>query len=123
MEKITTAELNDLFIDAIQRCTYDLINKDDETIEYELFEEFDIGANSFLHEKSLDMLLNDNYINEDIKKLSLKLREMFLSLGEEKRNADSVRNDEEWHDVLKLSDLIRGKKNEFDLRKRGGRCC
>lgn len=109
MERISIIELNNLFIDTLQRCAYDLINKDDETIEYELFEEFDIGVNSFLHEDSLDLLLKDNFIDNDIKELSLKLREMFLLLEEDKRTADSVRNDKDWHDILQLSDLIRKK--------------
>lgn len=50
MDNISVGELNDLFVDTIQRCTCDLIDKDDETIEYELFEEFDLGVHSFLHD-------------------------------------------------------------------------
>jgi hypothetical protein len=71
--KIFATQLNDLFIDTIQKCTYNLINENDETIEYNLFEEFDLGAHSFLHENSLNMLIKCNYINEEITELSSEL--------------------------------------------------
>lgn len=117
MGDITTRELNDLFNDTIQRCTYDLVNKDDEIIEYELFEEFDVGVSSFLHENSLNRLLKDTFINNDIKNLCLKLREMYFTISEDKRYAESVRNDIQWAELLKLSDIIKKKKKLFDLSK------
>jgi hypothetical protein len=115
-KRIFPIQLNDLFIDTIQKCTYDLINENDETIEYNLFEEFDFATKLFLHENILNMLLKCNYINEEIKELSSKLREMFLSMDKQKRNAECVRKDIDWHDILKLCDLIRNKKNEFDFK-------
>jgi hypothetical protein len=115
-KRIFPTQLNDLFIDTIQRCTYNLINENDETIEYNLFEEFDFATKLFLHENILNLLLKCNYINEEIKELSSELREMFLSMDEQKRNAESVRKDKNWHDILKLCDLIRNKKNEFDFK-------
>ena len=63
MDNISVGKLNDLFVDTIQRCNYGLVDKDDETIEYELFEEFDLGAHSFLHEDSLKTLLKAKFIN------------------------------------------------------------
>jgi hypothetical protein len=114
--KIFATQLNDLFIDTIQKCTFNLLNENDETIEYNLFEEFDLGATPFLHENSLNMLVKYNYINEEIKELSSKLREKFMSMDKQKRNAKCVRKDEDWHDILKLGDLIWNIKNEFDFK-------
>lgn len=114
MENITILELNNLFIDTIQKCRLDLLNENDEIIENEILEEFNSGVISFLHEKSLDKLLNEKYINEEIKELSLKLRERFLCLNNEKFNANSIRNDEEWNEIFKLSKLIIDIKNIYD---------
>jgi len=117
MKKLTISELNDFFVDTIQRCTNDLLSKTDEVIECEILEEFDIGVISFLHENSLEQLFKNKYINENIKELSLKLREMYLSINEKKRNADSIRKDKQWHNIFKLADTIRKKKKDFDLEK------
>lgn len=118
MEKISTEELNSLFIDTINRCTYKLIYEKDDEIEYQLFEEFDIGATSFLHEYSLNKLLKKKFINNEIKKLSIKLRKLYFEICEDDnyRNSESVRTNKKWHELLELSDTIREKKSEFDLK-------
>jgi hypothetical protein len=113
-QKVFDTQLNDLFVDTIETCTYNLINESDKTIEYNLFELFDFGAKLYLHENILNILLKCNYINEEIKELSSKLRYMLLSMDKQKMNAECVRKDKDWHDILKLCDLIRNKKNEFD---------
>lgn len=63
------------------------------------------------------MLLKEGYINEEIMTLSLKLREMYLEIPDEKYNANSVRYDKKWHDILKLADIIKEKKKKYDHEK------
>lgn len=111
--KIDTLTLNNLFDDTINRCTYNLVNKSDEIIEYELFEEFDIGATSFLHEDSLNRLMNHKFIDEDIKNLCVKLRKMFFEMPESECNSNSVRHSKKWEEILNLSDTIRKKKKNI----------
>ncbi|GBG07635.1 hypothetical protein PAT3040_02191 [Paenibacillus agaridevorans] len=48
----TVTERMELFLDTLQNGTY-LLNADKTTIEYKIFEEFDIGAISFLHNNNL----------------------------------------------------------------------
>jgi hypothetical protein len=56
MSEISLAELYDLYLDTVGRCTSELKNRSDEEIQYNLFEEFDVGAHSFLQEDNLAKL-------------------------------------------------------------------
>lgn len=103
---ISIAELYDLFIDTIQRCSTKTLNQSDEMIEYDLFEEFDIGAISFLHKNALDRLLENKYIDEHIYILCVELRKKGLNLLENKRTIEQVKTDPDWQDLFRLSDQI-----------------
>lgn len=119
MKNISINELNDLFVDTLEKCTFELIHQNDEKLEYNLFEEFDVGVTSFLHEESLDRLFNKNHINNEIKQMATKLRELWFSVqnNETIRNAECVRRNSKWWKVLKLSDLIIKKKKNFDQQR------
>jgi hypothetical protein len=114
MNTISLQELNDLYVDTLQRATKKLVLEEDEEIEYQLFEEFDVGVHSFLHAESLEKLLKAGFINEEIKNLSLQLREKSIDLLENKRDAESVKNDARWQAALDLSDKIKSLKLNFD---------
>ena len=114
MNTISTKKLFELYLDTLDCCKLSLLSEADDIIEYELFEEFDIGVHSFLHHKNLEKLLKENYIDEEIKNLSIELREMYLLIDEDKHGADDVRNDKDWHAILKLSDLIKNKISKLE---------
>ena len=120
MDETSLQKLNDLFVDALERATKKLLSQADEEIEYQLFEEFDIGAHTFLEEKNLETLKVAGFIDEEIKNLSHELRRMSLELldGKKPRNADTVKTDSDWHKVLELSDKIRDLKLKFDKGRR-----
>lgn len=120
MDEKKIKNLNINFIDTINRCSMNLINKSDEEIEYEIYEQIDIGMTSFLHEIALNILIENGYIDSEIKTLSMDLRKMFVEITENYEDicAESVRKEKGWHEILKLSDLIREKKNEFDLKNK-----
>ena len=118
MKPISAAELNELFLDTLYRSSSkNLLGSDDE-IESDLFEEFDSGAISFLHENTLDRLLEHGFINAEIKNLSLELREKARFLLENKRGTEPVKTDAEWVDLFRLSDKIFNLKKQFDVSKR-----
>jgi hypothetical protein len=85
-----------------------LLVQNDETIEYELFEEFDISIISFLHDKNLEKLLIEGFIDRETKNTTLTLRsKAFNLLNQEKnRSANFVRNSSQWDKVFELADGI-----------------
>ena len=120
MNEISLAELNELFVDTLERASMKLLSQDDEEIGCQIFEEFDTGAHSFLHIITLEKLEKAGFINEEIKTLSLQLREMSVQLldGGIIRNADAVKTNKDWHKVLELSDKIKDLKTDFDKKER-----
>jgi len=114
MDNITIEKLNELFIDTLEKCSSRILQKDDDEIEYDLFEEFDIGMRSFLHEESLNRLLSENYINKEIMILSKKLRETALAIDEDKWNLEEAKTTKEWADIFYLSDRILEIKLDYD---------
>ncbi len=116
MRRISPQELEELFLDTLTRGSSSTLEQDDEGIAYDIFEEFDTGVISFLHEDSLNRLLLHCLIDERIKNLSLLLREKAMVLLENKRALSAVKRDPEWRDVFHLSDQIIALKSEFDQR-------
>lgn len=107
MENISIEELYQLYVDTIKRCGTYLIDSDDLVIGYDIFEEFDIGAISFLHTDNLKKLVEDGLISDEIMLKSSTLRSKFLALqqgNEWKINA--VRHSSRWKEILELGDEI-----------------
>lgn len=117
MEPISILELNELFIDTLQHGSSETLSKPDEEVEWHLFEEFDVGVISFLHEKSLSRLLAQGYINNEIKNLSSVLRRKAISLLKGERNVNFARTDKGWAELFKLTDRVLRLKYEFDQTK------
>jgi hypothetical protein len=115
MKEIPNKELNNLFMDTLRSGSSKILAEDSETIEYELFEQFDVGIISFLHEKSLNKLLVAGFITEEIKQLSLDLRKKAVSiLQQENRNFSAVKRDKMWEEIFNLSDKVLCLKESFD---------
>ena len=80
----------------------------DEDIEYNVFEEFDIGATTFLHDTVLQRLKVAGFIDEAIGEKGKKLRYQFLSLqSSSAHTANAIRNDTRWLNLLELADEIK----------------
>jgi len=106
-EEITIEAVYEYYTDTIQRCGMYLCNASDDDIEYEIFEEFDIGATSFLFDDVLHKLNDANLITEDIMiKSSLLRRKFFEIQGTPLWNIEAVRTSDEWKDILLLADEI-----------------
>lgn len=108
MRKITDNELFEFYIYTLNKCGLFLLNESDEIIGYSIFEEFDIGATTFLYKDNLNKLKDAGLISSDIVTKSLKLREMFIAIqNSNKWNLESVRTLPEWHKLFELSDEIK----------------
>ncbi|WHX98454.1 hypothetical protein [Neobacillus sp. DY30] len=106
--EITNKQLMELFLDTIQRCGTHLYNMDDETIEYEIFEEFDIGVVSFLHNDSLSKLYSAGLISYEVMQKGLELRQKVQDLQNSGLwNMEALKRRNEWKEVFILSDEIR----------------
>lgn len=116
MNEISVEELMELYVETLANCGTYLLNEDDETIDYNIFEEFDIGVISFLHHDSLNKLLLGKYINTQEMEDSLKLREMVLDIQNNNQwNIESLKSSNNWKKVLVLADNI-----NKSLRERKG---
>lgn len=105
---ISTEKLMELYVDTLKKCGINLLGLGDEDIEYNIFEEFDVGAISFLHDDTLSKLKKANLITEEISQKSSVLRSKFLRLhNTDLWNVYSVRNNKYWYEILKLSDEIK----------------
>ncbi|MDR3091273.1 MAG: hypothetical protein LBU36_03605 [Clostridiales bacterium] len=100
--------LMELFVDTLQKCGTRLLEMSDEDVGYCIFEEFDIGSASFLHEDALLKLKEANLITEEISQKSIVLRNKFIEIqNTEQWNIQSVRESREWREILELSDEIK----------------
>ncbi len=96
MSEISAAELYELYVDTVGRCTNDLLRMSDQDINYNLFEEFDVGARSYLHESALVKLRQAGYIDDEMLAASKKVREKWLALQNKPWRIEEVKTKEEW---------------------------
>ncbi len=108
MVKNNSAEdIYEWYLDTIQRCGTYLLKADDETIEYEIFEVFDIGIISFFYIDTLMILFNARLITKDEMDKGLRLRQMMFDLQKNNEwNLKSFRTSPNWKKVLDLVDEI-----------------
>ncbi|MDE5431891.1 hypothetical protein [Elizabethkingia meningoseptica] len=103
-----TKKLYDLFLDTLSHCGSFIFNLNKNEIEYEIFEEFDIGVISFLHEDPLKQLLDSKFITTDVYNRCLLLREKVLKLQEIGLwKIDLVKTNEKWQEVIIICDEIK----------------
>ncbi|KRF27637.1 hypothetical protein [Paenibacillus sp. Soil787] len=109
MGKISIEKLMKLYVDTINKCGTYLLHEDDVTIGYNIFEEFDTGVISFLHNETLERLYQAELISDETMYKSSILRNLVLELQQGNSwNVDAVRNAPEWRKVLELADEIKG---------------
>ena len=107
MNQYNPNRLYNNFIATFKHCGNFLLHQTDEAIMHHLFEEFSIDVVSFFHEKSLNILIEEALINEEIYYECLKIREMYLNIEmnmPQLLNAKSVRESNIWKSLFDLSD-------------------
>jgi hypothetical protein len=95
------------YLDTIGRCTSELRQQSDEEIEYQLFEQFDGGAWSFLHEDNLIKLRDAGYIDDEMVAMSKQVRERWLALQKKSWTTAEIRTRREWQELFELCDRLR----------------
>jgi len=92
-------------------CRYDNSNLQltDAELLHIILDELDIEAISFLHENTVARLVENNLIPEDIASKVDELRDKTLTLLQDKRGANDIRNDSDWKVVRQLADEIKNK--------------
>src|SRR5262245_23298553 len=115
MTEITMDGLYDLFCDTVCRCTSDVLALSEEDVFYNIFEQFDVGAISFLHVDSLNRLRNAGWIDDGIVEMSKEIRRRWFCLLERYQSSDErqnltlerVKGDDEWRELFRLCDSLK----------------
>lgn len=107
MDTISLNKLKELYLDTIQRCSSNEMIKSEEIIEYNVFEEFDIGFVSFLNLNNIEKLFEEKLISLDMLN---KTRELIEQINYIKTNSlwniNAVKENDEWKIAIKLCDDI-----------------
>jgi hypothetical protein len=106
MKELTTAELYEDYIDTIQLCVSEIVHRSDEEIEYDLFEEFDVGAHSVLHDINLTRLWKAGYVDDEMVRISQKIRRRWLELQKSDWTVAEIRSRPEWQELFALCDQL-----------------
>ena len=107
--EISTAELYELYLDAVSRCTSKLRTLSDEEVEYNLFEEFDAGAHSFLHDDNLTKLRRAGFIDDEMVAISRQVRERWVDLLKRSWSTAQVKAAKDWQELFELCDRLEQK--------------
>lgn len=100
----TIAELYDLYLDTLERCSSSARQLTDEELLCNLFEEFDVQARSYLHEVCLAKLHAAGLIDDEDVKQSKEIRSRWISLESRQWTTNEIRCESEWDAIFKLCD-------------------
>lgn len=106
MNEITIDQLYELYLDTAAKCNSQVTSMKNDELEYNLFEEFDIGVTSFFHDDSLQKLLSAGKINSDAVCLSEEIRRIWFRLNAETWTADQIRTIPGWKQFFAAGDKL-----------------
>lgn len=106
MNEISIDRLYEFYYDAIERCTSKTTSLSDEEIEYNLYEEFDVAAISFLHDDSLARLFAAKLIGEKAIAMSQDIRKVWIELQKDNWTTEEIRNEPRWKSLFSLCDEL-----------------
>jgi hypothetical protein len=106
MKELSPEELYELYEDTLRQCGSHIFNYPVDLIEMMVFEDFNIGATSFLHDSSLNRLLDNHLINEKQYDLSRKIRALFFEIEDcgELTTECLMGRTKKWQDLVSLVD-------------------
>jgi hypothetical protein len=114
---LTSKERYEIFKDVFSHCGTFLTECDEEEVGWHIFEEFDTDALSFLHENTMNILLAEGYITEEIYENSLLLASSFRKMERTPLwNTHDVIHREEWRKILVLADKISAMLEEHEKK-------
>lgn len=106
MNKITIEQLHELYVDTAKRCSSEITALSDEEIEYNLFEEFDVGVRSFFHDDNLHKLLDGGMITKEIVLLSRDIRSRWIELNETNWTISVIKSNPSWNQLFSSCDKL-----------------
>lgn len=118
MKEISPEELYELYKDTLYKCQSKIFNYADDIVEMMVLEDFVIGATSFLHDDSLNTLLNNHLIDKKQYDLSRKIRAFFFEIEDcGELTLDCLKGQsEKWKHLTSLVDeAVAGLKNKVVL--------
>ncbi len=112
MYKLTTIDLFENYKDTLIKCGTYLLDEDDEVIEYNIYECFDIDIQTFFHKENLEKLLSNGLINESIKEKSLEIRDLVIAHRTSKDwSIDFFKSSQNWLKIMQLCDRLKNALN------------
>lgn len=106
--EISSQELYECYMDTLHKCGVYLLSSSDETIAYNIYEEFDIGVHSFLNTSSLQRLLSNGHISNEMFEKSKTLYNIVLDLQKTNEwDFENFKDSIKWKEVMNLSDEIK----------------
>jgi hypothetical protein len=105
---LSNSELHSWYRDALSHCTSQPKDASDDVVEHELFEEFDTGAHSFLHDDTLERLREAGYLNAVLVTQSAEVRRRWIELRDRDRDrpAEEIRKARDWNELFSMCDRI-----------------
>jgi hypothetical protein len=95
-----------LFLSALSRLDKKNLQMSDDALSFEIFEELNIEAASFLQDFTVTRLIERNFIPASIEERVLKLRQLILKLMTTRRTIVEYRNDAQWIEARDEAELI-----------------
>ena len=96
---ISKEESYELFLNTLSRLDNGKLELSDNYLSHEIFEELDTDSISFLHEWTVDRLIEEKFIPESVRERILNLRESITKAMESKRTIELYRSDSEWMEI------------------------
>jgi hypothetical protein len=95
-----------LFLSVLSRLDKKNLQMSDDALSFEIFEELNIEAASFLHDLTLSRLIERNLIPASIEERVLRLRQLILKLMSTRRSIIEYRYDAQWIEARDEAELI-----------------
>jgi hypothetical protein len=106
MIEISVGQLFDLYLDTIGRGSSANLSLSDAEIEHNLFEEFDVGAHTYLHVRTLTKLHDAGLIDDESLAIGREARDRWLALGRRSWTVAQIKTAQEWQSLFELCDRL-----------------
>jgi len=109
MAKLTTEQSFDFYLTSLERCGMHILELTNNEIEFQIFEEFAMDYPASLSKYTLNVLVENGVIDENIVHLSKEFQTKLLIIerGNSLWNVNALKESLEWKEVLQLSDEIK----------------
>lgn len=111
MKEISIEESLDFYLTTLSYLDEKYINGSDDDLKYYILEELDVDAHTFLHQNTVNKLIDKKLIPKSIAEETDNLRSLIKILIEEKSSVEEIRYDPEWKKAREIAKDILEKIN------------